>query len=109
VVAGDILYSFSPVCGDGPEHHPAWYHQFHTYFGDRLIQVGQPANANGPVSNANYPAYTGLPGRDGQSPNRERPASTGKTQWDPRCSIGRPPPASHGRLADRRARSSRPG
>jgi hypothetical protein len=32
VVAGDILYSFSPVRGDGPEHYPAWYHQFHTYF-----------------------------------------------------------------------------
>ena len=32
VVAGDILYSFSPVRGDGPEHYPVWYHQFHTYF-----------------------------------------------------------------------------
>ncbi len=32
VVADDILYSFSPVRGDGPEHYPTWYHQFHTYF-----------------------------------------------------------------------------
>jgi hypothetical protein len=32
VVAGDILYSFSPVRGDGPEHYPTWYHQFHPYF-----------------------------------------------------------------------------
>jgi hypothetical protein len=32
VVAGDILYSFSPVRGDGPEHYPAWYLQFHPYF-----------------------------------------------------------------------------
>jgi hypothetical protein len=32
VVANDILYSFSPVRGDGPEHYPTWYHQFHTYF-----------------------------------------------------------------------------
>ncbi len=32
VVADDILYSFSPVRGDGPEHYPVWYHQFHTYF-----------------------------------------------------------------------------
>src|SRR5262249_34468390 len=30
--AGDVLYSFSPVRGDGPERYPAWYHQFHTYF-----------------------------------------------------------------------------
>src|SRR5271166_1902200 len=32
VVAGDVLYSFSPVRGDGPEHYPSGYHQFHTYF-----------------------------------------------------------------------------
>jgi len=32
VVAGDILYSFSPVRGDGPERYPIWYHQFHPYF-----------------------------------------------------------------------------
>ena len=32
VVAGDVLYSFSPVRGDGPEHYPVSYHQFHTYF-----------------------------------------------------------------------------
>jgi hypothetical protein len=32
VVAGDILYSFSPVRGDGPEHYPTWYLQFHPYF-----------------------------------------------------------------------------
>jgi hypothetical protein len=35
-VAGDVLYSFSPVRGDGPEHYPASYHQFQTYFyGDK--------------------------------------------------------------------------
>jgi hypothetical protein len=32
VVGDDILYSFSPVRGDGPEHYPTWYQQFHTYF-----------------------------------------------------------------------------
>ena len=32
VVAGDVFYSFAPVRGDGPEHYPIWYHQFHTYF-----------------------------------------------------------------------------
>ena len=32
VVAGDVLYSFSPVRGDGPERYPTWYHQFHTYY-----------------------------------------------------------------------------
>ena len=31
-VAGDVLYSFSPVRGDGPEHYPAIYHQFLPYF-----------------------------------------------------------------------------
>ena len=31
-VAGDVLYSFSPVRGDGPERYPVWYHQFHPYF-----------------------------------------------------------------------------
>ena len=36
VMADDILYSFSPVRGDGPEHYPISYHQFHTYFpGDK--------------------------------------------------------------------------
>ena len=39
VVAGDILYSFSPVRGDGPEHYPVWYHQFHTYFPARKDEV----------------------------------------------------------------------
>jgi hypothetical protein len=31
-VTGDIWYSFSPVRGDGPEHYPVWYLQFHTYW-----------------------------------------------------------------------------
>lgn len=31
-VANDILYSFSPVRGDGPEKYPTAYHDFHTYF-----------------------------------------------------------------------------
>jgi len=31
-VAGDVLYSFSPVRGDGPEHYPVAYHQFQPYF-----------------------------------------------------------------------------
>jgi hypothetical protein len=36
VVAGDIGYSFSPVRGDGPEHYPTFYHDFHPYFpGDK--------------------------------------------------------------------------
>jgi Dolichyl-phosphate-mannose-protein mannosyltransferase len=32
VVAGDVLYSFSPVRGDGPEKYPTRYHDFHPYF-----------------------------------------------------------------------------
>jgi 4-amino-4-deoxy-L-arabinose transferase-like glycosyltransferase len=32
VVANDILYSFSPVRGDGPEKYPTAYHEFHTNF-----------------------------------------------------------------------------
>jgi hypothetical protein len=31
-VAGDIVYSFWPVRGPGPEHYPVTYHQFQTYF-----------------------------------------------------------------------------
>lgn len=31
-VAGDILYSFSPVRGAGPERYPTAYHEFQTYF-----------------------------------------------------------------------------
>jgi hypothetical protein len=32
VVAGDVVYSFSPVRGDGPEHYPTRYHDFHPFF-----------------------------------------------------------------------------
>ena len=32
VMADDVLYSFSPVRGDGPEHYPVWYLQFHTFY-----------------------------------------------------------------------------
>jgi hypothetical protein len=32
VVAGDVLYSFSPVRGDGPEKYPTKYHDFHPVF-----------------------------------------------------------------------------
>ncbi len=32
VVADDVLYSFSPVRGDGPEKYPTRYHDFHTSF-----------------------------------------------------------------------------
>jgi Dolichyl-phosphate-mannose-protein mannosyltransferase len=32
VVAGDVLYSFSPVRGDGPEKYPTRYHDFQPYF-----------------------------------------------------------------------------
>jgi len=32
VIAGDVLYSFSPVRGAGPEQYPIWYHQFHPYY-----------------------------------------------------------------------------
>jgi 4-amino-4-deoxy-L-arabinose transferase-like glycosyltransferase len=31
-VGGDIVYSFSPIRGDGPERYPKGYHDFHTYF-----------------------------------------------------------------------------
>jgi hypothetical protein len=32
VVADDVLYSFSPVRGAGPEHYPTRYHEFHPDF-----------------------------------------------------------------------------
>ncbi len=32
VMAGDVLYSFSPIRGAGPEQYPIWYHQFHPYY-----------------------------------------------------------------------------
>ena len=32
VMAGDVLYSFSPVRGAGPEQYPIWYHQFQPYY-----------------------------------------------------------------------------
>jgi hypothetical protein len=48
VVADDVLYSFSPVRGDGPEHYPTWYHDFHTYF---------PANKPGELTTPR--TYTG--------------------------------------------------
>jgi 4-amino-4-deoxy-L-arabinose transferase-like glycosyltransferase len=47
VVADDILYSFSPVRGDGPEKYPTWYHDFHTFF------IGDKDEV------ATIPAYTG--------------------------------------------------
>jgi hypothetical protein len=31
-VAGDVVYSFWPVRGPGPEHYPVTYHEFQTYF-----------------------------------------------------------------------------
>jgi len=31
-VAGDVIYSFSPVRGNGPEHYPVTYTKFQTYF-----------------------------------------------------------------------------
>ncbi len=41
-VGGDVLYSFSPVRGDGPEHYPVLYHQFQTYFpGDKDYPGGK--------------------------------------------------------------------
>ena len=39
VMAGDVLYSFSPVRGDGPERYPIWYHQFHPYFPTQQDEV----------------------------------------------------------------------
>ena len=38
-LAGDVLYSFSPVRGAGPERYPTWYHQFHTYFPIRAEEL----------------------------------------------------------------------
>jgi len=32
VIADDVLYSFSPGRGAGPEQYPIWYHQFHPYY-----------------------------------------------------------------------------
>jgi hypothetical protein len=41
VVAGDVLYSFSPVRGPGPERYPVLYHQFQTFFpGDKDLPGG---------------------------------------------------------------------
>ncbi len=50
-VAGDVLYSFSPIRGDGPERYPAGYHNFHTYF------------PSGKGELATLRAYTGSTGR----------------------------------------------
>ena len=50
-VGGDILYSFSPVRGDGPERYPGSYHDFHTYF------------PSGKGELATLRAYTGSTGR----------------------------------------------
>jgi Dolichyl-phosphate-mannose-protein mannosyltransferase len=52
-VAGDVLYSFSPVRGSGPEHYPVLYHQFQTYFpGDKDFPGGKDLLVT-------IPAYTG--------------------------------------------------
>jgi hypothetical protein len=50
-VGGDIVYSFSPVRGDGPERYPKGYHDFHTYF------------PSGKGELATLRAYTGSTGR----------------------------------------------
>jgi hypothetical protein len=59
VVAGDILYSFSPVRGDGPEHYPTWYHQFHTYFPAHKDEVAtlRASTGRGPYA---QPALAGF-------------------------------------------------
>jgi hypothetical protein len=52
-VGGDVLYSFSPVRGPGPEHYPVLYHQFQTFFpGDKDL----PGGVNLLVT---IPQYTG--------------------------------------------------
>ncbi len=50
-VGGDILYSFSPVRGNGPERYPGGYHDFQTYF------------PSGKGELATLRAYTGSTGR----------------------------------------------
>lgn len=50
-VGGDIVYSFSPIRGDGPERYPKGYHDFHTYF------------PSGKGELATLRAYTGSTGR----------------------------------------------
>src|SRR5579863_10500372 len=53
VVAGDVLYTFSPVRGAGPEHYPVLYHQFQTFFpGDKDLPGGVDLLTT-------IPAYTG--------------------------------------------------
>jgi len=53
VVAGDVIYSFSPVRGAGPEHYPVLYHQFQTFFpGDKDLPGGVDLLTT-------IPAYTG--------------------------------------------------
>src|SRR5579859_4709436 len=50
-VARDVLYSFSPVRGNGPERYPKGYHDFHTWF------------PSGKGELATLRAYTGSTGR----------------------------------------------
>jgi hypothetical protein len=53
VVVGDVIYSFSPVRGAGPEHYPVLYHQFQTFFpGDKDLPGGVDLLTT-------IPAYTG--------------------------------------------------
>jgi hypothetical protein len=51
VMAGDVLYSFSPVRGAGPEQYPIWYHQFHPYYPVRVgaIATLRTAGHTGPT------------------------------------------------------------
>ena len=65
-VAGDVGYSFSPVRGDGPEHYPTWYHQFHTYFPaheDEVVTI-RASTGRGPYVQPALAGFLTAYGRD---------------------------------------------
>jgi hypothetical protein len=68
VVAGDILYSFWPVRGDGPEHYPVWYLQFHPYFpaqkGKGEVAAIRASTGRGPYAQPALAGFLAGYGRD---------------------------------------------
>ena len=85
VMAGDVLYSFSPVRGAGPEHYPVWYHQFHT------VLSGVPGRDRGALRSA---GHTGPPSNP-RSPVSS-PATAGTSTCRARCSSPASPSARPG-------------
>jgi len=72
VVAGDVLYSFSPVRGDGPEKYPTRYHDFRPSFpgtsdGDKMAALRTYSGSGPRVQPALADFLTGY-GRDFYAP-----------------------------------------